>query len=148
MSALLEKIRKARETGEFAELVAQVPYAAFMGITIEVRDGEPIGCMRFLPHQVGNATIPALHGGAIGAILESTAVFKLLWETEPVELPKIVSITIEYLRTARPQDTFVRAEITRQGRRVATVRAVAWQDDPENPVAAANAHFLLAPAES
>jgi acyl-coenzyme A thioesterase PaaI-like protein len=41
-------------------------------------------------------------------------------------------------------ETFARAIITKHGRRVANVRAEAWQDDPARPVAAAHAHFLLA----
>jgi acyl-coenzyme A thioesterase PaaI-like protein len=44
-------------------------------------------------------------------------------------------------------DTYGRAEITKQGRRVATVRAEAWQDDRSRPIAAAHGHFLLQAAD-
>ena len=57
---------------------------------------------------------------------------------------KTISITIDYLRSARTVDTFARAEVVRQGRRVASVRSLAWQDDPSKPVAAANVLLLLA----
>jgi acyl-coenzyme A thioesterase PaaI-like protein len=71
----------------------------------------------------------------------------VLWDAETPTVPKTVNITVEYLRTASRQDTYARAEFTRRGRRICNVRIVAWQDDPERPVAAASAHFLVDPLE-
>ncbi|HAC57112.1 MAG TPA: thioesterase, partial [Rhodobiaceae bacterium] len=62
-------------------------------------------------------------------------------------LPKPIGITIDYLRSGRPVDTYGRAVITKQGRRVATVHAEAWQDDRSRLIAAAHGHFLLKPAD-
>ena len=140
-----EVIRLARETRNLNALVQVIPYARWMGISMDVSDDDLIGRLTFAEHLIGNATIQALHGGALGALLESTAVFKLLMEAETVSVPKTINITVEYLRTGKAQDVFARAEFTRHGRRVANVRAVAWQDDPDRPIAAANAHFLLLP---
>jgi acyl-coenzyme A thioesterase PaaI-like protein len=84
-----------------------------------------------------------LHGGTLGALMESTAIFKLLWHGETTAVPKTINITVEYLRGARPEDVFARAVFTRHGRRVANVRVFAYQDDPERPAAVATAHFLL-----
>jgi uncharacterized protein (TIGR00369 family) len=147
MTTLRELLERARRTGDFGPMAEAVPYARFVGLSVEASaTGEPITRLRSAPHVVGNALLPALHGGAISALLESAAIFGLLWETREAEVlatPRTISITIEYLRSARTVDTFARAEITRHGRRVAAVHAVAWQDDPAKPVAAANAHFLL-----
>ena len=52
-------------------------------------------------------------------------------------------LTVEYLRSGRPVDTFARGVPTRQGRRVANVRVEAWQDDRSRPIAVASAHFLV-----
>jgi uncharacterized protein (TIGR00369 family) len=140
-----EAIRLARETNNPNALVQVIPYARWMGISMDVSGDDLIGHLSFADHLIGNATIQALHGGTLGALLESTAVFKLLMEAETVTVPKTINITVEYLRSGKPQDVFARAEFTRHGRRVANVRAVAWQDDPDRPIAAANAHFLLLP---
>jgi uncharacterized protein (TIGR00369 family) len=137
-------LARARDTGEFGALVQAIPFARFLGLGIEKRDDCLVGVLRFSPHVIGNALLPALHGGAVGALLESTAIFALIWETDAPRSPKTITITIEYLRSAKTVDTWARAEITRQGRRVATVRAIAWQEDESKPVAAANAQFLLA----
>jgi acyl-coenzyme A thioesterase PaaI-like protein len=50
-------------------------------------------------------------------------------------MPKTISITVEYLRSAKATTTWARTEIIHHGRRVATVRGVAYQDDVAKPVA-------------
>lgn len=140
---LRDAVLSMRETGDFSALQEVIPYTRFMGIAAELRDNDVLGRMRYSDHLVGNAAVPALHGGALGAFLESTAIFKLLWHGETTSIPKTINITVEYLRTALAEDVLARAVFTRHGRRVANVRVFAWQDDEQQPVAVATAHFLL-----
>jgi uncharacterized protein (TIGR00369 family) len=96
------------------------------------------------PKLIGNPVISALHGGTVGALLESAAIFKLIWEGSSGVVPKTINITLDYLRSARAtEDTFARATITKHGRRIANVQVRAWQLDESKPIAAAHAHFLL-----
>ncbi len=145
MSGLRDLLNEARRTGDFAPIIAKIPYAQFLGISVAVEDGDILGKLAYGDHIVGNPNVGALHGGTLGALLESTGIFKILWEADAPRVPKTVNITVEYLRSASKQDTFARAHFTRRGRRICNVRIVAWQDDPERPVAAATAHFLLEP---
>jgi uncharacterized protein (TIGR00369 family) len=138
-------VRSAKESGNLALLVTTIPYLQFLGFSLETRDGELLGKMTYADPLIGNPAIPALHGGTIGALLESTAIFAALLETEALVLPKIVTITIDYLRSGRPVDTYAKASITRQGRRVVNVTAEAWQEDRARPIARANAIFLIQP---
>jgi uncharacterized protein (TIGR00369 family) len=140
---LRDAVIAVRESGDFGPLQEAIPYTRFMGITAELVDGDVRGRMKYSDHLVGNASVPALHGGTLGALLESTAIFKLLWHGETEAVPKTINITVEYLRGARPQDVLAKAVFTRHGRRVANVRVFAYQDDPDKPVAVATAHFLL-----
>jgi uncharacterized protein (TIGR00369 family) len=140
---LSELLAGARASGDFSALVRAIPFARFLGLELTATDGELLATLRCAPHLTGNPLIPALHGGTLGALLESIAVFAVLAETEN-RAPKTISVTIDYLRSARTVDTFARAEVVRQGRRVASVRSLAWQDDPAKPVAAANVLLLLA----
>ncbi len=142
MSSLFERLRAAREQGDIDALARWVPYSEFLGITMETEGNSVRGKLTYADHLIGNSFIPALHGGTIGALLESTAIFTLLWQAESFKVPKTINLTIEYLRTGRPLDTFARAEFTKMGRRVANVRAFAWQTDPDRPIAAANMHLL------
>lgn len=142
-----DALRRARTTGDIHELVESIPYAQFMGISMSVSEDDVLGTLAYSKHLIGNASIPALHGGTIGALLESTAVFKLLWAAESDLVPKTINITVQYLRSGKPEDTYCRAVFVRHGRSIANVRATAWQDDPDKPIAAANMHFLLVPSE-
>jgi uncharacterized protein (TIGR00369 family) len=137
-------IAQARATGELTGFVQAIPFSRYLNLEVS-RDGEGLlTTMRFAPHLIGNSLIPALHGGTLGALLESSAIFSLLWDGQTERTPKTINITVQFLRSAAAVDTYARAEITRQGRRVATIRASAWQESREKPVAAATAHFLLA----
>jgi uncharacterized protein (TIGR00369 family) len=144
VTALLERIRVARERGDLEPLVGAIPYAKFMGISMAVEGDVVTGRLAASDHVIGNATLGNLHGGATGALLESTAIFQLLWRVETLAIPKTINLTLQYLRSGKRRETFARAELTRLGRRVANVYATAWQDDPDRPIAAATAHFLLA----
>jgi uncharacterized protein (TIGR00369 family) len=140
---LAELLAEARSSGDFSDLVRAIPFCGFLGMELVEEGGELLGKLQYAPHLIGNPLLPALHGGTLGALLESIAIFAVLAETPGPKGPKTISITVEYLRSARPIDTFARAEVVRQGRRVATVRSIAWQDDPNKPVAAASVQLLL-----
>ena len=147
MSNLLERLAQARKSGEVGRLGEAIPYARWMRIAPENGTGELLTRMRFHPELIGNTFLPAIHGGTLGAMLEMAAIFHLLWETETAAVPKIVNITVDYLRSARPIDVIARATVTKQGRRMVNVFVEAWQDDRGKPVATANAHFLVKSAE-
>lgn len=145
---LLEAVRRARSEGDFGPLVEQIPYASFLGLSLEMRDGDVIGRLAFKEDNVGNYAVKALHGGTIGALLEFTAIGHLLHVVESDAVPKTITLTTEYLRSAGYGETFARCQVLRMGRRVAVVRVSAFQQDESKPVATATAHFLLSPAGS
>lgn len=139
----IELMAEIRSTGDWSKLLSAIPYAGFVGLEVEQGEGELLGKLRYDESLVGNPALPALHGGTIGALLESTAIFELLWREETTVLPKTINLTIDYLRSAGPLDVYAKGVITRRGRRVANVRVEAWQDDRSRPVALAYCHFLV-----
>ena len=139
----LQRIEQARASGDWNQLVQNVPYMHFLGMSLAVEKGRLVGKMGFADHLVGNPTVPALHGGSLGALLEASAQFEMLFRAETVVLPKTITLTIDYLRSGRPLDTFVASRIIRQGKRVATVHAQAWQDDELKPIATATLQVLI-----
>jgi uncharacterized protein (TIGR00369 family) len=119
------------------------PYARFLGFRAEI-DGTVLqALLPFSQHLIGNPILPALHGGVVAAFLELTALAQLSLHMPDGRAPRTIDTTIDYLRSARAQDTHARAEIIRLGRRVAHVRAVAWQSNEAAPVATMRGHFLL-----
>jgi uncharacterized protein (TIGR00369 family) len=121
----------------------KVPYAAFLGIRVELIDD---GIRFILPADeklIGNPSLPALHGGVVGAFMEQAAAFHLVAKMENPVLPKIIDFSLDYLRPARLQNTYAQCTLTRQGRMIANVSITAWQEDEATPNAIARAHFLI-----
>lgn len=137
-------------------MLARVPYARFLGIRAELAGDEMTAILPFAPHLIGNPALPAIHGGVLGAFMELTALAQLTVAQEIgaasgerlARQPKPIDVTVEYLRSGRPVDTFARAHITRMGRRIANVRVEAWQSSRAAPIAALHGHFLLTLADT
>ena len=126
-------------------VLARIPYARFLGVEAQLAGDEMTAVMRFSERLIGNPMLPAIHGGVLGAFMEITALAQLSISQGPARQPKPVDVTVEYLRSARPVDTFARASVRRAGRRIANVQVEAWQDSRAQPVAALHGHFLIAP---
>ena len=141
---VLALLRQARASGDYAPLTAAIPYARFLGLQLKQVEGELLCHMPYQDMLIGNSALPALHGSTLGALLESAAIFELMVQADTDHVPKIISLTVDYLRSGKAQDTYARAVITRAGRRVANVRVEAWQEDRTRPITAAHVLFLLA----
>jgi uncharacterized protein (TIGR00369 family) len=140
---MLTTIADLKAKGAIERLNDVVPYAQTIGLTARRDGGRLISVLEFRECNIGNYFARAIHGGVVGALLEHAAIMQVLDETEADVLPKIVNLSVDYLRPCLAADTFACGRVIRQGRRVANVRVEAWQDSPERPVAAAHAHFLL-----
>lgn len=145
---LIDRLAGARAASDYQAFIDAVPYARFLGLTagmVTAPSGvdELVTTMRYHDQLIGNPALPALHGGTLGALLESAAIFELLWRAETIVLPKTITLTVDYLRSGAPVDTHARGIVTRQGRRVTNVRMEAWQADRNAPVATAHAIFLV-----
>ena len=132
----------ARETAE--SLLARIPYARTLGVQPHFMGEEFTLVLPFAQSNIGNATLPALHGGGIGGFMETCAIAQLLLSNPGRDLAKPIALNIDYLRRGKPVDTFARAQIFKQGSRVANVRVRAWQDSFDTPIAALSGQFLLA----
>ena len=140
-----DSTRTSRDRDGLAAFSRALPYADFIHLDVEIENGRPLTVLRKDAHNIGNPMVPMIHGGAVGALLEHAALMQLFHELE-LDLdrpPKIVNISIDYLRPCLLEDAFARGVIVRQGRRVANVRTEAWQSDRDRLVAAAHSHFLL-----
>ena len=140
-----ESVRGLAQRGGAPALSRALPYADFVHMDVELVNGRLITTLRQDAGNIGNPLVPMIHGGAVGALLEHAALMQLFFELE-LDLerpPRIVNISIDFLRPCLLHDTFAHGVIIRQGRRVANVRVEAWQSDWARIVAAAHAHFLL-----
>lgn len=125
------------------KMLADVPVVDTLGMQCQVRGDEMTSVLPFHDKLIGNATIQALHGGAIATFLELSAMAQLYLEAEISEPPRTINITMDYLRQGHAKDLYARATITKLGRRMASVQAEAWQDKRSEPVASILAHFKI-----
>ena len=148
------QVVKQRRDAALQSLIQGVPYIQFMGIRFDRRGDELTGVMPYQDMLIGNPMLPALHGGATSAFLETTAIIELSWammwdrmeageDVENWRLPKTIDFTVDYLRTGLPRDAYARATINRSGRRYASVHVEAWQDNRTRMFAQATGHFLM-----
>ncbi len=143
---IVQVIQNAKETGDYSQALAEMPYAQLLGVEIQEDADGPVFVLPFRPHNIGNPDLPALHGGVIGGFLETAALLHLLWIRESLEIPRTVDFSLDYLRSGKAETLYAQCSITKQGKRVANVMMTAWQDDKAKPVAVARAHFLLTEA--
>lgn len=133
--------RKGEKAGQ--ELIDRVPYATFLGMQLEQKGEELTFLLPKKESNIGNPTLPAIHGGVVAGFMEQSALLYLLLQLQEPKQPKTIDFTVDYLRAALFRDTYAYCEMTRLGRRVANVQIHAWQVKREDPVAIARAHFLL-----
>ena len=132
---------------QLQQLLERIPYAQFLGVKAELAGDEMTAILPFGEHLVGNPTLPAIHGGVLGAFMEMTALAQLSIKEGQARQPRVIDVSIEYLRSGRPLTTYARAEIKKVGRRIANVHVEAWQEQRAAPIAALRGHFLLTSAE-
>lgn len=154
----VQVIKQRRDTA-LQSLLQGVPYIQFMGFKFDRRGDELTGIMPYSDMLIGNPMLPALHGGATAAFLETTAIVELSWammwdrmeageDTGNLRLPKTIDFTVDYLRAGLPRDAYARATINRSGRRYASVHVEAWQDNRARLFAQATGHFLMPQSDS
>ncbi|MEM1086751.1 MAG: PaaI family thioesterase [Pseudomonadota bacterium] len=124
-------------------IFARIPMVQTIGMRCDIKGDDMVAVLPYQDKLIGNFTIKALHGGAIGTFLEFTAVAQLFLQTETPRPGRPINITVDYLRQGRATDLFARGQVVKLGSRMASVRVEAWQSEREKPVAALLGHFLL-----
>ncbi|PRY72805.1 PaaI family thioesterase [Halomonas ventosae] len=147
----VEWLARTRAEGDVEAWLSLIPYARRIGV--EARpDPQGEGLLfRLDPREgnIGNVLLPALHGGVVAAFMETAATLDLMLATRAPRLPRIVDVSIDYLRTARVVPTLARCSLLREGRRMGNVQVTAWQEREGVPIATARLHFVLGnPAEA
>lgn len=124
---------------------AAVPHNHALGIkVVSVTPTEALFELPYDEKLVGNPDSGVLHGGVITALLDGVsgcAVFATITEMVPIAT---LDLRIDYLRPAEVGQV-VRAKATcyKTTRNVAFTRAVAYHDDPDDPIAHSVGTFML-----
>lgn len=139
--------RQQARRGDDGPLLALLPYARFLGVRLQVAEGITRSVLPYRPSLIGNAMLPALHGGVTAAFMENAAILHLLVQLDESRVPKNVDFSVDYLKPGRAEDCIAQCEVSRAGLRVAQVQVRCWQKSPDQPIAIARGHFLLTAPE-
>ena len=121
------------------------PQAVALGMsTLEIGGGRVLMTVPYREDLVGDPATGVIAGGVVTTLLDHScgqAVYCSL--TQPTTIATL-DLRIDYMRRAVPgRDIFVAAHCYRITHAVAFVRAVAYDLSPDDPVAAAQAAFML-----
>ena len=131
-------------TETLATFLDASPFVKTLGMVCDIKGDEMTAVLPFQPKLIGSVPLQALHGGVIGSFLELTAMSQVYLLSASHGMPRPINLTIDYIRSARAESLYARAHVTKLGRRIANVRAEAWQSHRDKPVASLHAHFLVA----
>ncbi len=122
-----------------------VPHNKALGM--RVVDMQPGTALFELPYDeklVGNPDTGVIHGGAITALLDGASgasVFATLVDFVPIAT---LDLRIDYLRPAETgKPVMAKATCYKVTKNVAFTRAVAYHDDPDDPIAHSVGTFML-----
>lgn len=138
-----EDILQAADDLDFDKVIDMIPYARYLGVEARLDGEELLLKLPFRETLVGNASLPALHGGVVAGFLENASLVRLFITERGGRVPQPIDFSIDFLRSAKAKDLYATCHVLRLGRRVAQVQSQCWQSDPGQPVAVARAHFLL-----
>ncbi|MGC8203104.1 PaaI family thioesterase [Aliiroseovarius sp. PTFE2010] len=123
--------------------VSRVPFFRFLNIEVCSLDSLHADAeMTFADRHIGNPVMEYYHGGIIASFMEATAAIAV--HPEFADVPaKPINLTVDYLRPAQKGPLYTRANVTRKGKRIASVSVISWQTSQEKPVAEGLYHFLM-----
>jgi acyl-coenzyme A thioesterase PaaI-like protein len=142
-SQIPKSIIAARQAKKPQMILDLIPYSSFIGAQAKVESESVIYWLERRASNIGNPSLPAIHGGVIGGFLELSAAIEILYVLDVIAVPKVVDFSLDYLRPGRYKTIYANCTVLRQGKKLVNVSATAWQDDPARPIATARCHFLL-----
>ena len=140
MTDWLEQLRQMWPTMRGAS-----PYSMALGA--ELTEVARARASMRLPYQdkfVGDPETGVIAGGVVTALLDTTCGYAVWAGLEQFTSIATLDLRIDYMRPARPREALLSsAEVYKLTHTIAFVRGLAYEDDPADPVAAAQGAFIL-----
>ena len=131
-----------------ARMVEMTPHAAALGLKFVSVEAD-VGTL-MVPYRgdlVGDPRTGVLAGGVITALLDHACGLAVKAAAFDFDATATLDLRIDYMRPAQPRrDVTARAHCYKLTHTIAFVRAVAFEDDPDDPIATAQAAFVRAGA--
>ncbi len=122
-----------------------VPHCADIGLLVDsMTQDEVIFRLPYQERFAGNPVDGTLHGGIITTVIDSASgmcIYAKLQKYVPIAT---LDLRIDYLKPATPgKEIFAKAICYKVTKRIAFTKAIAYHDDPDNPIANSVGTFML-----
>lgn len=141
-----ENEKRAKAARQF---ISALPHCKALNMTVEdVADGVAVLSMPWSEDLVGDPVTGVIHGGAVSALMDTSGGAAVLCHNAAPLSTATMDLRIDYMRAAKPhQRITARAVCHHVTRSVAFVRAEAFDEDGDGPVAVANGAFTIERAQ-
>lgn len=122
-----------------------VPHARALGFKlVDFRRDHAIIKVPYREELVGNPETGVVHGGVITSLLDNTSGLAVVCALDDLVPTPTLDLRIDYMRPARPHaDIFAHAHCYKVTRSIAFVRAAAYEEREDDPVATSHGAFML-----
>lgn len=133
------------DPNEEGSLMSAIPHSRELGMRLISREpDEAVMMIPYDPRLIGDPETGVMHGGAITALLDTCCGTAVMMSTKKPSSTATLDLRINYMRPATPEKSvYAFAHCYRATRSVGFVRAVAYHDNRDDPIATASAAFIL-----
>ena len=127
------------------ELMDALPHSREIGMRLHRSvDGVAHLSVLYDAKLVGDPETGVLHGGVVTALLDTASGSAVMSVPEKLRSVATLDLRIDYMRPATVgQTVFARAECYRMTKSIGFTRAVAYHEDPDDPIASATGAFMI-----
>lgn len=126
-------------------MIQFTPQARALGVEVtSISKARVEGRVPYKPEFVGDPDTGVIAGGVITTFLDQICGVAAVAAMDKPTIVATIDIRIDYMRPATPgRDVRAEAHCYKIGKSVAFVRAVAYEDTPDNPIAHAVSTFMV-----
>lgn len=127
------------------QMTEATPHAQALGIRfVAVDKNRATMSLPYNPALIGDASTGVIHGGPVTTLLDQAAGLAAMASFDGFVPIATMSLRIDYMRAAKPDTVIIgEAHCYKTTKHVAFIRALAHTGDEENPIATAQACFMV-----
>lgn len=126
-------------------MLDSVPHAQALGFAlVDMRRDHAVLKAPYRDEFIGDPETGVIHGGVITSLLDNTSGIAVVCALDGLMPIATLDLRIDYMRPARPlTDVFAHAHCYKVTRSIAFVRAIAYEEREDDPVATSHGAFML-----